>query len=362
MGRHRGRRMLVRRGGRASTTPCCAARPGEPAISPHSTSGRWTSRCTRRTPRSTRRRTAWTPAWRPGRRRGARAARAQRRRRGGRGHAVRVGHALGPAPLAFDDEHARRVADSEFYVRQHHANGISRRSGRSSWTRAMTAVPSIRTRPVRGSPIGCARGCGRRRGSRCPARRRRRRARGTPRRRDRSAQAACSQWPRPPARPCASSSPPTANASHPFARRTVAPGWRRSAAPRPLPRWNRSRPACSRSARPAGRWPAQSRQGASAPARAAAPRRRPVVIDLVGRRTPRSRGVRRGRRPPGRGPAGTDGVGSSRSGRGTGPTRRRTSSHGPARPCSRLTDGRAPPSEPRSTIRVPALAVVTCDR
>ncbi|WP_349259802.1 acyl-CoA dehydrogenase [Jatrophihabitans sp.] len=32
-----------------------------------------------------------------------------------------VGHALGPAPLAFDDEHARRVADLELYVRQHHA-------------------------------------------------------------------------------------------------------------------------------------------------------------------------------------------------------------------------------------------------
>jgi hypothetical protein len=32
-----------------------------------------------------------------------------------------VGHALGPAPLAFDEEHARRVADLELYVRQHHA-------------------------------------------------------------------------------------------------------------------------------------------------------------------------------------------------------------------------------------------------
>ena len=31
-----------------------------------------------------------------------------------------VGHALGPAPLAFDEEHARRVADLELYVRQHH--------------------------------------------------------------------------------------------------------------------------------------------------------------------------------------------------------------------------------------------------
>jgi alkylation response protein AidB-like acyl-CoA dehydrogenase len=32
-----------------------------------------------------------------------------------------AGHALGPAPLAFDEDHARRVADLELYVRQHHA-------------------------------------------------------------------------------------------------------------------------------------------------------------------------------------------------------------------------------------------------
>lgn len=32
-----------------------------------------------------------------------------------------VGHALGPAPLAFDEIHARRVADLGVYVRQHHA-------------------------------------------------------------------------------------------------------------------------------------------------------------------------------------------------------------------------------------------------
>jgi alkylation response protein AidB-like acyl-CoA dehydrogenase len=31
-----------------------------------------------------------------------------------------VGHALGPAPLAFDELHARRVADLELYIRQHH--------------------------------------------------------------------------------------------------------------------------------------------------------------------------------------------------------------------------------------------------
>ena len=31
-----------------------------------------------------------------------------------------AGHALGPAPLAFDADHARRVADLGLYVRQHH--------------------------------------------------------------------------------------------------------------------------------------------------------------------------------------------------------------------------------------------------
>jgi len=32
-----------------------------------------------------------------------------------------VGHALGPAPLAFDEAHARRTADLGIYIRQHHA-------------------------------------------------------------------------------------------------------------------------------------------------------------------------------------------------------------------------------------------------
>lgn len=34
---------------------------------------------------------------------------------------VRAGHALGPAPLALDDAHAKRVVDLQLYVRQHHA-------------------------------------------------------------------------------------------------------------------------------------------------------------------------------------------------------------------------------------------------
>ena len=33
----------------------------------------------------------------------------------------RTGHALGPAPLAFDARHAARVSDLQLYVRQHHA-------------------------------------------------------------------------------------------------------------------------------------------------------------------------------------------------------------------------------------------------
>ena len=34
---------------------------------------------------------------------------------------ARAGHALGPAPLALDAEHAKRVADLTLYLRQHHA-------------------------------------------------------------------------------------------------------------------------------------------------------------------------------------------------------------------------------------------------
>jgi hypothetical protein len=33
---------------------------------------------------------------------------------------LQVGHALGPARLAFDESYARRVADLEIYIRQHH--------------------------------------------------------------------------------------------------------------------------------------------------------------------------------------------------------------------------------------------------
>jgi hypothetical protein len=33
----------------------------------------------------------------------------------------RAGHALGPAPLALDAAHAKRIADLQLYIRQHHA-------------------------------------------------------------------------------------------------------------------------------------------------------------------------------------------------------------------------------------------------
>ncbi len=45
-------------------------------------------------------------------------------------HVIAVaGHALGPAPLAADEEHARRVADLQVYVRQHHARRDDARLG-----------------------------------------------------------------------------------------------------------------------------------------------------------------------------------------------------------------------------------------
>ncbi|WP_202879206.1 acyl-CoA dehydrogenase [Nocardioides cynanchi] len=44
----------------------------------------------------------------------------------------RVGHALGPAPLTGEEEHARRVADLTVYVRQHHAERDLARLGQLS--------------------------------------------------------------------------------------------------------------------------------------------------------------------------------------------------------------------------------------
>ena len=51
----------------------------------------------------------------------------------------RSAHALGPAPLALDERHARRVADLQMYVRQHHAErdvaalGRTVRAGGAAW-------------------------------------------------------------------------------------------------------------------------------------------------------------------------------------------------------------------------------------
>lgn len=62
---------------------------------------------------------------------------------------TRVGHSLGPAPLALDAEHARRVADLEIYLRQHHAErddaGLGRDllSGASSGGASTAASPSV---------------------------------------------------------------------------------------------------------------------------------------------------------------------------------------------------------------------------
>jgi len=44
---------------------------------------------------------------------------------------VRAGHALGPAPLALDEAHAKRVADLQLYVRQHHAERDESSLGRA---------------------------------------------------------------------------------------------------------------------------------------------------------------------------------------------------------------------------------------
>ena len=43
----------------------------------------------------------------------------------------RAGHALGPAPLALDEAHAKRVADLQLYVRQHHAERDDESLGRA---------------------------------------------------------------------------------------------------------------------------------------------------------------------------------------------------------------------------------------
>ena len=64
-----------------------------------------------------------------------------------------VGHALGPAPLAFDEDHARRVADLELYVRQHHAERDLAQLGSAVLARRRTGT---RFDPARhGHRAGC---------------------------------------------------------------------------------------------------------------------------------------------------------------------------------------------------------------
>jgi hypothetical protein len=53
-----------------------------------------------------------------------------------------AGHALGPAPLAFDEDHARRVADLELYIRQHHAERDLARLGAAATAGAAAAAAS----------------------------------------------------------------------------------------------------------------------------------------------------------------------------------------------------------------------------
>ena len=50
---------------------------------------------------------------------------------------LRAGHALGPAPLALDEAHAKRVADLQLYIRQHHAE-----RDLASLGAALTTVPT----------------------------------------------------------------------------------------------------------------------------------------------------------------------------------------------------------------------------
>ena len=69
---------------------------------------------------------------------------------------TRVGHALGPAPLALDAEHARRVADLQVFLRQHHAErdlaalgGLARDRPRGDCGAAEPATRALERRPAR---------------------------------------------------------------------------------------------------------------------------------------------------------------------------------------------------------------------
>ena len=59
---------------------------------------------------------------------------------------TRVGHALGPGPLALDPEHAGRVADLTLYLRQHHAE-------RDLAALGALVAPPLQTPPA-AAPVG----------------------------------------------------------------------------------------------------------------------------------------------------------------------------------------------------------------
>ncbi len=57
---------------------------------------------------------------------------------------MRAGHALGPAPLALDEAHAKRVSDLALYIRQHHAERDEAAQGAllvEAWAQAQSQAP-----------------------------------------------------------------------------------------------------------------------------------------------------------------------------------------------------------------------------
>lgn len=70
---------------------------------------------------------------------------------------TRVGHSLGPAPLALDEQHGRRVADLEVYLRQHHAERDDAGLGRDLLAGASPGGPVPATSSSVDSPSGVIR-------------------------------------------------------------------------------------------------------------------------------------------------------------------------------------------------------------
>ncbi len=132
LGRHGRGRLLVRRGGRRRATavgrgpgpgagPGGAAAPGHRRPAPRTRPGR----CWRRPPSTS---TPAGPTGRPERcwRSGCAAIVAE----AADVVLAAAAHGLGPGPLATEEDHARRVADLQIFVRQHHAERDVARLGR----------------------------------------------------------------------------------------------------------------------------------------------------------------------------------------------------------------------------------------